>query len=287
MIEFKEVEKKFKVDFWAKPFIALDNVSFTVLPSKITGFLGANGAGKTTSIKSIFKFIPIDSGEINYSSELGQNFKEVLSNIGYVPERPYFYPHLTGEEFVTYMGKLQDMKVPDIRSQMMKWAERFKIDHALSRKIHGYSKGMLQRLGFVTALIHNPQMIILDEPLSGLDPVGRKEIKEAMLELNKIGKTIFFSSHIVSDVEEVCSEVVVLEKGKNLYSGPIDNLIEKNNKSEFKLTYKLPDGRIEIVKESELKKKDLLEKTLSSGYEILSMNPLRPSLEEIVYNIRK
>ena len=122
MIEFKEVEKKFKVDFWAKPFIALDNVSFTVLPSKITGFLGANGAGKTTSIKSIFKFIPIDSGEINYSSELGQNFKEVLSNIGYVPERPYFYPHLTGEEFVTYMGKLQDMKVPDIRSQMMKWA---------------------------------------------------------------------------------------------------------------------------------------------------------------------
>lgn len=304
MIEFIDITKTFKTDFWAKSFKALDNLSFNIETGKLIGFLGANGAGKTTSIKIMMDFIRQDSGKIIFNKSLGKNKKAIFSNIGFVPERPYFYPYLTGREFVEYMSKLNDVKRSDILKYSKKWANYFAIEHAMDRKIHGYSKGMLQRLGFVSALVHNPSMIILDEPLSGLDPLGRNEIKKALVELNREGKTIFFSSHIVSDVEEICERVVVLQQGKKIYQGSIDKLIHDNLSSNYSIKFYVTD--LEIVKKLDeeeecvplgddlyqilchiSRKHDVIEKLISQGVEIISVNPDQPTLEQVIYKINK
>jgi len=178
-------------------------------------------------------FISASAGEVVYAPELGKTFLEIVSNIGYMPERPYFYSNLTGREFLFYMGSLNEVKMPLLRERVSRWGERLQIAHALDRKINNYSKGMLQRLGLVSILLHGPQLLILDEPLSGVDPIGRKEMKAALDEIHKEGKTIFFSSHIVPDIEEICTSVVVLEEGKVRYSGPVDALLGRNsNKKE-------------------------------------------------------
>ncbi|MCK5884545.1 MAG: ABC transporter ATP-binding protein [Bacteriovoracaceae bacterium] len=304
MIEFREITKSFQTDFWAKKFKALDCVSFSIEEGTLVGFLGANGAGKTTSIKIMMDFIRPDVGSIHFSSALGKTKKEILSNIGFVPERPYFYPYLTGREFLEYLASLNDVPRVTRKLAIKKWSDVFSINYALDRKIRGYSKGMLQRLGFVSALVHDPKLIVLDEPLSGLDPLGRKEIKDALVELNRMGKTIFFSSHIVSDVEEICERVVVLQHGKNLYQGSVDKLILENISSDYFLRVKLDDCAIaqELLGEfkydildssvfniqcNKNERDQLLSKVLTCGGEVLSVAPGRPTLEQVIYNIKK
>ena len=299
MIKFYNVEKKYQTDFWAKSFKALDELSFRIEKGALVGFLGANGAGKTTSIKILLKFIKANRGEVIYSTELGKNMKEIFSRIGYIPERPYFYPHLSGYEFLNLMGSLNDIPSSVVRQRIKEWGERFEITFALDRQIRSYSKGMLQRLGFVAALIHDPRLLILDEPLSGLDPMGRRDLKQALIELHKNGKTVFFSSHIVSDVEEICNKVVFLEKGKLVYEGSIDQLIATNIKAHYSFTLHNP-GRLllpgELIHSTAdglctydvpLESKDVfLAEALKQKINVLSMNPNRPSLEEIIYKIR-
>lgn len=299
LVEFKEVSKSYRYDFWTPQFFALEKASFSISRGQVVGFLGANGAGKTTSIKILMDFIRPDDGEVIFSSELGKNRRERMNNIGFLPERPYFYPTLTGEEFCFYMGRLNGLSTAAIRQNINKWAEIFNISFALNRKIQTYSKGMLQRLGFVTALLHNPHLIVLDEPLSGLDPLGRKEIKDALLLLHREGKTIFFSSHIVSDVEEICSQVVVLQKGKMLYQGSIDKLIEDNLSDEFTLIcssstlpeiflqyphYQREDGLWNICCPYHAKAV-ALSAAVEKKIEIYSLRPNRPSLEQIIYQV--
>lgn len=194
MIEFCEISKVFNTDLLKKKFQALNNVSFSIPENKIIGFLGANGAGKTTSIKIGMDFIRPTSGTIKYGKSLGGSKKEAFKNIGYLPERPYFYPHLTGRDFCKYLSQLSNVKRTTFNERIDKWAPIFKIDYALDRYINNYSKGMLQRIGFLATIIHNPKLIILDEPLSGLDPIGRKELKDVIVNLYKDGKTVFFSS---------------------------------------------------------------------------------------------
>src|SRR5690606_11152061 len=167
------------------------------------------------------EFIAPTAGAIKYGEGGKYNFREFVKKLGYLPERPYFHPDLTGKEFIHYMAQLNDVPKSEIAQRALKWSQRLRIDHALERKLRTYSKGMLQRIGFVSCLIHEPELLILDEPVSGLDPVGRKEIKEVMRELHKEGKTIFFSSHIVSDVEEICHNLVVLDAGKRIYQGSV------------------------------------------------------------------
>lgn len=237
MFEFINISKKFKLDLMkgGGEFFALNDLSFKVGANTLTGFLGANGAGKTTSLKILFQFIPTTSGEVRFDQSLGHHWGEIRSKIGYVPERPYFYPHLTGRELVHFTGQLNDIRNNDIKSKISEWAERLGIDHALDRKLSGYSKGMLQRIGVLSSLVHNPELIIFDEPLSGLDPLGRAEIKRTFTDLQKLGKTIFFSSHIVSDVEEVCDEVVVIDKGSLIYSGNIESILDKNSNDNYEV----------------------------------------------------
>jgi ABC-2 type transport system ATP-binding protein len=301
MITFDGVSKDFRTHFWAKPFRALDKVSFQIRHGEVVGFLGANGAGKTTSMKILMGFIRPAEGEVLFDPILGQNRNEVLSKIGFLPERPYFYPHLTGREFLHFMGGLNKLKRNVLEARIKEWAARLGIEFALSRRVRDYSKGMLQRLGLISALLHDPEILILDEPLSGLDPLGRKELKDLLLELCHRGKTIFFSSHIVPDVEEICRKVIFLEKGRVVYQGEIDTLVEQNlahktivraviRDRDIRTPHKILDAHIETgVKTIEVeasRKNDCLRELVAQNIEILSANPLRPSLEEIFYKIK-
>lgn len=298
MIEFRNVTKTFRKDFWAKPFYALRNVSFEIPEACMVGFLGANGAGKTTSLKILMQFIKSDSGEVVFSSKMGGSLFKALSQIGYLPERPYFYPHLTGQEFTEYMGKLSDVPNTILKDRIKYWSKLLSIDHALNRPINGYSKGMLQRIGFVAVLLHDPGLLILDEPLSGLDPVGRKEIKDVLRRLKLEGKTIFFSSHIVSDIEETCRYAVVLEQGACIYNGEIEKLLNQNRKSGYEITYRgneesiseseviHRDNGINIIKVSEENKNIVIRNLLERKIDITNLEPSRMSLEEIIYKIK-
>lgn len=286
MIEFVSITKKFRNNFWEKEFYALDNVSFKINKGDMVGFLGANGAGKTTLIKSLMDFSRPTSGEIKFSPLLGLSNNEIKSNIGYLPERAYLYQHLTGREFLNFTGNINSLKRDYLQKLIKEWSERIQIDHALDRQIRSYSKGMQQRLGFISALIHSPQFLVLDEPLSGLDPVGRRDFKKILRELNDQGTTIFFSSHIVSDVEELCNRVVFIEKGKLIYDGPIIDLVLKNSNDLYTVTY-LRNGITEMVGVSESDKNKTLEQLMRENCNILNLNKDTLTLEEIIYKIKQ
>lgn len=296
-VSFDQVSKRFKRDFWKNDFQALSNISFSIKRGAVTGFLGANGAGKTTTIRILLDLITPTTGKIQFDASFGASRKEIFSKIGFLPERPYFYPNLTGREFLIYMAKLCGMSGVDIKNGIVYWSERLDVAHALDRKLKTYSKGMLQRIGFASTCIHHPELLILDEPLSGLDPIGRKEFKDIMIDLHKEGKTIFFSSHIVSDVEEICQDVVILEKGKLLYSGEIETLISKHEKNiiEIKADRVLDNYRSNIVldkknlviyKFNNVDKKVILLDFLNSSAQLIGYSLEKPTLEEIVYKIR-
>ena len=301
MIHFDKVSKVFKTDLLTQPFVALDNVEFEIPEGSMVGFLGANGAGKTTSMKIIMDFIRPTSGTVRFSEKLGSDKMEIFKNIGFLPERPYFYPHLTGEDFLLFMGQLAEIPKSRLKEEIARWAPRFRIDHALQRELKTYSKGMLQRIGFMATVIHQPKIIFLDEPLSGLDPVGRKELKDVIIEVHKAGKTVFFSSHIVPDIEEICDRVVFLKTGKLVYDGSVSSLMNQGASRETIITIKsegslpslekiksslqLPDSVKKLTIESE-DTPTVLSDLLKNNVEILGMDRVKPSLEEIFYNTR-
>jgi ABC-2 type transport system ATP-binding protein len=301
MIHFKEISKTFRSELLGQPFQALTNVSFDVPEGSMVGFLGANGAGKTTSLKIIMDFIRPTSGEVIFSSSLGKNQQEVFRNIGFLPERPYFYQNLTGFEFLHFMGNLSDINKSVVNERISHWAPRFKIDHALNRELKTYSKGMLQRIGFLATILHEPKIIILDEPLSGLDPIGRKELKDVIIEVHRAGKTVFFSSHIVPDIEEICDRVIFLKNGTLAYDGSVSELMKQGKSQDFVITVKhsgvipesipakeilsLPDD-LKRVTLSEENKDLFLKYFLTSGSSIIGVEMIKPRLEEIFYNTR-
>ena len=294
MITFKEVTKTFQEDFWKKEKIALDKLSFSLEENKVTGFLGRNGAGKTTSIKILLDLIKPSSGSVAFSTLLGRNLAEVKSHIGYLPERPYFYPNLTGKEFVKYLLSLSDKKFKNYSSRFDELSETLKIDHAVDRKMRGYSKGMLQRIGFISTVIHNPMLIIMDEPLSGLDPIGRKELKEAIIREKKEGKTIFFSSHIVPDLEEISDNILLIDQGKKIKDSPLEDFYSEVTSEIEILVSSLPSGFSKSNKFEQSgeyfkgifgisEKSEVINSIVSNNIEILSLNPIRPKLEDLTY----
>ena len=301
MLVVEQITKDFQEDFWKEPFRALDNFSFSLVEGKITGFLGANGAGKTTFLKILLGFIKATSGSVAFPSISSE--REIFKLIGYMPERPYYYEHLTGREYLTYCGKLQDLSTDQINSAIDLWTKELKVDFALDRSLKSYSKGMLQRVGFASALLHNPRLVILDEPLSGLDPIGRKEFKDILVKLNQdYGCTVFFSSHIVSDVEEVCENVVVIEKGKLVYEGGIKELLAQASSKFIRVEI---EGKTDISSDIEVliekmsetvntylfcahdKLNDLLVQLIACDLKVISVNHENYTLEEVVYKLNE
>lgn len=295
MIKINNIYKTFSSDAFKKPVEVLKGVCFELKKGRTIGFLGANGAGKTTLMKIMMGFIHESSGSVEYDQSLGKDNLDALKNIGYMPERPYFYPHLKGREFIKYMGELSQVAGDVLEKNIDYWGRRFKIDHALDREIKGYSKGMLQRLGFMASLIHDPMVIIMDEPLSGLDPLGRKEFKDVIREVKAAGKTIFFSSHIVSDIEEVCDDVIFLKEGRIVFEGSLNEVYKKSQNNEVEIIFEASESFTKKEGHEQLSQQiykviipiglqqKTLEKLWSESCQIIKINPLGQTLEEVFY----
>jgi len=286
MIRIENISKEFQPNFWEKSFLALDDVSFSINQGDLVGFLGANGAGKTTLIKILMDFSRATRGSVHFDPTLGKDFLDAKNKIGYLPEKAYLYPHLTGMEFLSHIADLHEIKKSEAKKIILEHAEKLNLTHALDKKIKVYSKGMQQRLGFISCIMHKPSFVILDEPLSGLDPIGRREFKKIFKELNQEGVTVFFSSHVVSDVEEICNKVVFLEKGKLVYDGSIDELIHSNSSNLYQVTYQT-GSEIKIHHAEKTSLNQFLSTTISSGGMILNVQNESPTLEEIIYKIKR
>jgi ABC-2 type transport system ATP-binding protein len=203
---------------------ALSDLSLTISQGEVFGFLGPNGAGKSTTIKLLLRFLKPDSGSLRIlGKSVGQ--EEFRHRIGYLSEVPFFYDHLTARETLLLSGRLSGMTRQMIAQRIPMLLERMTLAEAADRRVGGFSKGMKQRLGMANALIHDPEVLIFDEPMSGLDPVGRHQIKGLIAELKQQGKTIFFSSHILSDIEALCNRIGVIHKGVLLYSGELGDFL--------------------------------------------------------------
>lgn len=226
-IELNNITKIFKTDIFAKPNTALIDITFNVPAGSTFGVLGPNGAGKTTLLKIILGTIRPSKGE---GKILGYAIGDIRAKklLGYLPENPYYYYYLTGYELLNFFADLFGIKGEEKKVRVDKLIEMVGMEGRAKRQLKTYSKGMLQRIGFASALINDPQIILLDEPMSGLDPIGRKDIRDMIKALQQENRTIFFNSHILSDVEEICSQFIILDQGKLLVYKNIDD-IKKNN----------------------------------------------------------
>src|SRR6185369_2454541 len=215
VIELTQLTKDYETGFLRKKRVrALDHLSLEVRRGEIFGFLGPNGAGKTTTLKLLMRLIYPTSGGARI---LGRAIDDVEthSRIGYLPENPYFYDYLTGRELLDYTAALFGMPRDVIATRGQELLALVGLDSArANRQLRKYSKGMLQRIGIAQALVNDPEVVFLDEPMSGLDPIGRREVRDLLLSLREQGKTVFFSSHILSDVEALCDRAAILSRGK-------------------------------------------------------------------------
>ena len=227
ILTVKNLKKTFKESVFSKKKQVLEKIDFSVSKNITTGFLGTNGSGKTTTLKCLLGLIPTDSGEVSFfgGEPLSQS---VLKKIGFLPEQPYFYDYLTGEELLFFYGQLStSLKRVDLKSRIDHLLGKLGISGARDRKIKYYSKGMLQKIGLAQALIHDPDLVILDEPMAGLDPDSRMYVGELLQDLARQGKTIFFSSHLLYDVERLCTDIIILKDGKVAYCGPVQKLLDR------------------------------------------------------------
>jgi len=228
LIAVEGLEKTFRIGFTRKKVAAVQGISFSVAEGDIFGFLGPNGAGKTTTIKMLTGLIAPSGGQAKL---FGHSLPSAAArkNIGFLPENPYIYPFLTPLEFVELCGRLSGLRGRALRDRAKYVLERTGVWYAADRPARRLSKGMLQRAALAAALVADPALLILDEPMSGLDPVGRKEVKDLIIEERAAGRTIFFSTHILGDVETLCDRVTIMRKGKIVVAGKLDDLLSRNS----------------------------------------------------------
>ncbi|WP_437293692.1 ABC transporter ATP-binding protein [Sorangium sp. So ce426] len=298
LIDVRGLLKTFRVGFLRRRAVeAVKGVSFDVRRGEIFGFLGPNGAGKTTTIKMLTGLIAPTGGEA-YLFGARVPSPEARRKIGFLPENPYVYPYLTPREFVELCGRLSGMRGAALRRRAMEVLDQVKIAYAADRQVRRLSKGMLQRTGLAAALVADPEMLILDEPMSGLDPVGRKEVRDLIFAERDQGRTIFFSTHILSDVEAMCDRVAILREGQVVVSGAIRQLLRGDVlRTEVTLAGAseglLADlgakgfattrrGDVVVVDvEGEARVREALRASLAAGAQVVEVAPRRETLEDL------
>src|SRR5438067_2118316 len=221
-----ELTKDFAVGFWRKrPYRALDRLTLSVGAGEVFGFLGPNGAGKTTTLKLLMQLVFPTSGRAEIFGRPLGDFA-VKRRIGYLPENPYFYDYLTAEELLQYFAALFGYPRAECRGRAVRLLGEVGIAGERRLQLRKFSKGMLQRVGIAQAIINDPDLVIFDEPMSGLDPLGRRDVRALILELRDRGCTVFFSSHVLSDAEALCSRVAILARGRLVASGSLNEMLE-------------------------------------------------------------
>jgi ABC-2 type transport system ATP-binding protein len=225
VLEVKGLRKVFHIGFFRKRVEAVKSASFSVKRGEIFGLLGPNGAGKTTTIKSILRLIFPTEGEIRIFGRSAGD-REAAKRVGYMPENPYVYQYLKPLEFLDLCGRLTGIPKAERAKRAEEMIDKVGLRHAVDRPIGKFSKGMMQRVGLAQALLHDPELLVLDEPMSGLDPIGRKEVRDVLLEQRARGKTLLFTSHILSDVELLCDRVVIMQRGEITSEGQVSDLLE-------------------------------------------------------------
>ncbi len=238
VLQVEKLKKTFKKDWpsFVKTEV-LKGLDFSIQKGVVTGFLGTNGSGKTTTMKCMLGLIPFEGGKVSFFDNQSL-CADVLKKIGFLPEQPCFYDCLTGEELLVFYGRLSvSTNVAELKSRARSLLKKLDLYHAKDRKIRNYSKGMLQKVGLAQALIHHPEFVILDEPMAGLDPDGRLCVAELIQELKKEGTTVFFSSHLLYDVERLCSDLVVLKGGQSVYSGSVQKLLDQMKGQQREIVY--------------------------------------------------
>jgi ABC-2 type transport system ATP-binding protein len=303
VIEIENLSKDYEVGFWKKKKVrALDDLTLSVEGGQIFGFLGGNGAGKTTTIKILMSLIFPSAGKAKILGHDISDFK-MHSRIGYCPENPYFYDYLTARELMNYFGELFGFDANKRKRKTEELLTKVGLEEKdWNKQLRKFSKGMLQRVGLAQSLINEPEIVFLDEPMSGLDPIGRREVRELIAELRTKGTTVFMSTHILSDIEALCDNVAILRGGRLAATGNLDELLTETGETQmFEINVKgvsaenlkdkiaqiagatintKPNGaNIQISEESDIDK--ILQITRQAGGKLVSVQPVKQSLEEL------
>ncbi len=302
IIEIENLSKDYEIGFWKKRKVrALDKLNLQVEGGQIFGFLGGNGAGKTTTIKILMSLIFPTEGSAKILGEDISNTK-MHAKIGYCPENPYFYDYLTARELMNYFGELFGLDAQKRNSKTEELLTKVGLEEKdWNKQLRKFSKGMLQRVGLAQSLVNEPEIVFLDEPMSGLDPIGRREIRELIAEQRERGVTVFMSSHILSDIEALCDNVAILRQGKLAATGNLNDLLMKSGETQqFEIVVKgvsaeiLKDkiekisgasisakangANIQVLDENDI---DVVMKLVrENGGSLVSVQPVKQSLEE-------
>lgn len=301
VVRVQNVVKDFRPGFGLRRKRVLHGVTFDVHEGEIFGFLGPNGSGKTTTLKILMGLIRPTAGS---ASILGRDVQEseFRDRIGFLPENPYFYPFLTAREILDFYARLSGVSASDRKSHVDELLGLVNLGHAADARLRTFSKGMLQRVGIAQALIHGPEVVFLDEPMSGLDPIGRKEIRDVILALRADGKTVLMNTHILPDVEMICDRVAIIVKGSVRHQGRIEDFLpDTGHRTDIVLAQLAPEtadqigerfdfemrglgARVEIrVADKDVH--DLLAAAMATGAHVISVTPHRNSLEDVFLDI--
>jgi ABC-2 type transport system ATP-binding protein len=297
-IETEALTKDYQVGFWRpKPYRALDALSIQVQQGEVFGFLGPNGAGKSTTLKLLMGLIFPTSGTARI---LGQPITDLAMRrqVGFLPENPYFYDYLTAEELLTYFAGLSGVRGDECRQRVARVLDDVGIGGERRMKLRSFSKGMIQRVGVAQALVSEPSVVFFDEPMSGLDPLGRRDLRRLMLRLRDRGCTVFFSSHILSDAEALCSRVAILAQGRLMAQGRLSDIVAFELRGWELVVSNLSDevraglaGRVAAVTALSNERYTLelpptepaarlIHELSGAGVTIVSLNPIRTTLED-------
>jgi ABC-2 type transport system ATP-binding protein len=298
-IEILDLEKSYQVGFWRRRTkVALRPLRLSIEEGEVFGFLGPNGAGKTTTLKLLMGLVFPTAGTAKI---LGREMDdpEVKSQIGFLPEQPYFYDHLTARELLNYYGQLSGIPAKGRSARVEEMLERVGLSDSAGVQLRKFSKGMLQRVGLAQAILHDPKLVFLDEPMSGLDPMGRREVREMIQQLKHEGKTVFFSTHILSDAEALCDRVGVIHQGELRGVGAVAELTSQTQGRVeiIFLAKRVPAALAQLGAEArvsgdmvnavlpEKHQDEVLEVLRREHLKLISLTPVRRSLEE--YYIQK